>query len=240
VSSPLASEKKGALRTFLIGLHQQLSHARRVDILARRIASLISERFGNSGDIRCLDAGCGDMKIAETVAKINPRTIWQCIDLYALPQNLKGSERWARYQQYDGLHIPLGDKSADVVLLCDVLHHAKGNISAVLREASRVGKTVVVKDHFEYSRYSRTMLKAMDFFGNWSYGVALPEHYFTPRTFEELYRACGLTAGKIETGIDLYSHLPVIRYFLKPQWHFIALLITETERQRQSITAGFR
>ncbi|HET6516300.1 MAG TPA: class I SAM-dependent methyltransferase [Thermodesulfovibrionales bacterium] len=224
MSSPIASDKKGPVRTFLIRLHQLLSHNRRVDILAQRIHALINEKFGDSREIRCLDVGCGDMKISQGINRLNARTLWHCIDLYDLPPDLEESREWMRYQKYDGERIPFGDKSIDVVFFCDVLHHVKGDIPSLLKEASRVGSAILIKDHFEQSLYSRRVLQAMDFFGNWSYGVALPEHYFTRETFDELYRSCGLTLRKIETRIDLYNHLPIIRYLLKPEWHFIALL----------------
>ncbi|MEJ2697485.1 MAG: methyltransferase domain-containing protein [Candidatus Sulfobium sp.] len=223
MSSPIASDKKGSIRNFMIGLHQRLSHVKRVSILSRRIGVIIGGLYSHEATIRCLDAGCGDMKIAEGVNRLCSRTDWQCIDLYDLPEHMRKNGRWSKYQKYDGRHFPFSDASFDIVLFCDVLHHAT-NIPDLLRDAARVGRRIIIKDHFEYSFYSRVMLKVMDFIGNWGYGVPLPRKYFTPVSFQELCSSVGLSAAQLETGIDLYSHLPVIRHLLKPEWHFIAVL----------------
>lgn len=224
MSSPIASTRKNTLQNLIIGLHQRLSHNNRVDILAAEIAARISARSYGLKVIRCLDVGCGDMKISEGISAINPDTSWTCMDLYELPEHLRGVKKWDKYKKYDGRRIPLEDKSVDIVLLCDVLHHIRGDVSALLREAGRVGSAVIVKDHFEYSLYSRTMLKAMDFIGNWGYGVGLPERYFTPSGFGALYSSAGLRPVTIDAGIDLYMHLPLVRLLLKPRWQFIAVL----------------
>jgi SAM-dependent methyltransferase len=224
MSSPIASSKKNVLRKYLIGMHQKLSHNHRIHILARRIAAIIAQTISTPESIRCLDIGCGDMKISEFIQELDPRTVWNCIDLYDLPEELKKSDKWSRYQKYDGRHIPFGDKSIDIVMLCDVLHHAGGDAAGLLREASRVGRTIIVKDHFEYSLYSHTVLKALDFLGNWGYGVALPERYFSRNNFEKLCLSSGLKVRNIEVGVDLYSHLLVMKYLLKSKWHFIAIL----------------
>lgn len=224
MSSPIALRDKKSVRKFFIKIHQRLSHKNRVDILARRLSAVIGMTFPGFKEIRCLDVGCGDMAIAEKIRELDGRTIWSCIDLYELPDELKADEEWSAYRTYDGRHIPCNDKSMDAVIICDVLHHAGDGAAEVLREAARVGNTIIVKDHFEYSPFSRAMLKTMDFLGNWGYGVALPKRYFTPESFKRLCRASGLEIGRIETGVDLYEHLPGIRYFLRPSWHFVAVL----------------
>lgn len=224
MSSPIALPEKKSARKFLVKIHQRLSHKHRVDILARRLAAVIGGTFPGLEKIRCLDVGCGDMAIAETIRGLDSRTIWSCIDLYELPDELKGTEKWSSYRTYDGRHFPHDDKSMDVIMICDVLHHAGDAAAEILREAARVAGTIIVKDHFEYSLCSRFALKAMDFVGNWGYGVAVPKRYFTHQGFKELCAASGLKIGRIEAGIDLYGHLPGIRYLLRPSWQFIAVL----------------
>lgn len=223
MSSPIAFDKKSQVRNFLIKLHQMLSHVNRVSILSRRIGIIMEGLYSSETAVRCLDVGCGDMKIAENISSLYPRTAWQCIDLYDLPEDMLGDERWSKYKKYDGKHFPFADKSVDILLFCDVLHHA-ANIPDLLQEAARVGKRIIIKDHFEYSYYSRLVLKMMDFVGNWGYGVPLPHRYFTPSDFKELCASASLSEERMETGVDLYSHLPVVRRLLKPEWHFIAVL----------------
>jgi SAM-dependent methyltransferase len=229
MSSPIALPKKDFIKSTLIWVHQIISHNHRTKILCEKFASYIDNYFHSSKEIRCLDVGCGDMSIAENINNRNPRTFWKCIDIYDLPNNLKDSVKWRNYQKFDGLHIPFSEKSMDVVLLCDVLHHSGSNALILLKEAARVGEIIIVKDHFEYSFYSRTMLYLMDIIGNWGYGVKLPNRYFTIKSFQKLYYLAGLDAKKIDIGIDLYSRLPLIKYLLRPKWHFIAILESESD-----------
>lgn len=224
MSSPIALQKKNIAQRLFIELHQRFSHNNRVDILSQKISGLIDKRLPDTKTIKCLDIGCGDMKISTNINRLNPKTDWYGIDLYELPESMKGSEMWSHYKKYDGSHLPFDSKSMDIVLFCDVLHHAKKKDVLLLKEAARVGRIIIIKDHFEYSAYSRIMLKAMDFIGNWGYGVMLPDRYFNVTEFKNLYVSSGLRAWSIDIGLDLYSHLPLVKYFLKSQWQFVAVL----------------
>lgn len=240
MSSPIASGKKGPLESTLIMVHQKLSHSRRIDTLARCIADVIQARFQGAGEIRCLDVGCGDMQIAERVGVLAPNTKWSCIDIYDLPEDMKDSERWKKYRKFDGIHIPFEDRSMDIVLFCDVLHHVQTNAGALVAEAARVSPIVVVKDHFEYSVCSRMMLWAMDFLGNWGYGVSLPMRYFTQASFEELAQKAHLCSTRTDVGIDLYTHIPLVQTVLRPKWQFISVLTNDATRETGNRNAGPR
>jgi len=201
-----------------------MSHGQRVLRLSHEIASFISKYFPGQTKIGCLDVGCGDMLIAENISKFLPETDWVCIDIYNLtPEQIK-DPRWKKYKRFHGSQIPFQDKSFDVVLLCDVLHHAERNKSLLLKESKRVGKIVIVKDHFEYSIYSRFLLRMMDFFGNWPYGVNIPHKYFSKTEFENICINEGLSITELKIGINLYGHLGLLRWLLKPEWQFIAVL----------------
>ncbi len=109
-------------------------------------------------------------------------------------------------------------------MLCDVLHHTPATAARLLAEAARVARHVIVKDHFEYGAYSRSMLRLMDFVGNWGYGISVPECYFTREGFVRLAAQQGLVITSLDCGLELYEHLPVVRTVLRPDWHFIAVL----------------
>lgn len=224
MSSPITAKKKGRFDTALIGVHQRLSHGKRIEVLARRLADLITELHPGAAEVRCLDAGCGDMQLAERIAALAPITGWTCIDIHDLPEGKATDPRWQKYRRFDGTSIPFPDRSFDVVLFSDVLHHAGENTGTLLAEAGRTGLTVVVKDHFERSLWSRAMLWVMDFVGNWGYGVAMPRRYFTRARFEKAAEAAGLTVRRVDAGIDLYGHLPLLGSLLRPAWQFIAVL----------------
>lgn len=224
MSSPIASKKDSFIRRNLQKFHKQTSHVHRINVLSKEIAGIIDGLFPEKTKIKCMDIGCGDMEIAEAIGRLSTRTEWMCLDIYELPEQLASEPRWGKYMKFDGTHIPCPDNSWDVVLLCDVLHHARKDIFILLKESARVGAVVIVKDHFEYSLYSRFMLRMLDFLGNWGYGVSLPTSYFTKDSFKSLCEQAGVSIEHMKIGIDLYSHLPVIRFFLLPKWQFIAVL----------------
>jgi len=39
-------------------------------------------------------------------------------------------------------------------------------------------KYIIVKDHFEYGFFSRHLLRFVDFYANYAYGVNIPKRYF--------------------------------------------------------------
>jgi hypothetical protein len=223
MSSPIALERRTASKRALTSVHQSLSHNHRVGVLAAHIAAKIESLVGTD-TARCLDIGCGDMTIAEAIHERAPGTDWRCIDVHPLPQDLAHSARWSKYRTFDGKTIPYGNREFSVALLCDVLHHTPENAAALLAEAARVADNVLVKDHFEYGWYSRSMLRLMDFVGNWGYGVSVPQQYFTRDSFAQLAAAERLSVASLECGMQLYAHLPVVRTVLRPEWHFVALL----------------
>lgn len=224
MSSPIALERKGAPRKALVTLHRTLVRGgHRGHLLAQRLALHI-ESLVPQGRARCLDVGCGDMTLAEAIQARTSRTDWRCIDVHRLPANFRNDERWSKYRRFDGRTIPYGDGEFDVVLLCDVLHHAPEDAARLLAEAGRVARCVLVKDHFEYGPYSRTMLRLMDFVGNWGYGVSVPEHYFTREAFVRLAAEQQLVITALDCGLDFYDHLPFVGALLRPDWQFIAVL----------------
>lgn len=224
MSSPIASSRKNIVQDAVVRFHQKASHKNRVSILSTIIAEELNKKFGEK-TINCLDVGCGDMTIAETIYAILPNTHWSCVDIHSIPEELAGSEKWKKYKVFDGSHLPYEDNSMDVIVFCDVLHHTSvSNQLTLLKEAARVAPAVIIKDHFEYSLYSRNILKLMDIIGNWGYGVEIPANYFTEDSFSNLLEQAHLKITGMVRGIELYAHLPVIRNISKPQWQFIAIL----------------
>ena len=65
------------------------------------------------------------------------------------------------------------DASFDVVMFVDVLHHTDDPL-LLLQEAQRVGKIILVKDHFRKGFLAGPTLRFMDWVGNAHHGVVLP------------------------------------------------------------------
>ena len=224
MSSPLARSDRHALKDAVVRLHQKASHHHRIDTLAELLADTIDRSHPGDQPIKCLDIGCGDMTLAESIGERLPRSDWQCIDIHPLADELTDDTRWAKYQQFDGCNIDAPDRNFQASLFCDVMHHIPGDLIANLTEAARVSETVIIKDHFEYSLCSRTMLKLMDIVGNWGYDISIPKHYFSRSRFARLVETCGLEIADLNIGLELYRHNAVFHRVLRPKWQFIAVL----------------
>lgn len=227
MSSPIAKQHKSSVDNALIATHQYLSHGRRINVLARTLSDVIvqimADRPGQSASI--LDVGCGDMTLADAIAQQVTGANLSCVDIHPVPTELARIDpRWQRYSTFDGKHLPFADETFDVVMFSDVLHHVPDELrTPLLASAARVGRIVLVKDHFETGWWSRQTLRAMDWVGNFGYGVSVPTRYFDRQSFTKLCSNAGLTIDHLDIGVRLYEHLPLLRSLLSPDWQFVAV-----------------
>ena len=227
MSSPIAKRYKSEVDNALIAAHQRLSHGNRIELLADAFAVRILNLVGltRGRQIQILDVGCGDMTLADALeARIKEAQI-RCVDIHPFPTDLaKTDPRWNRYSCFDGQQLPFEDRSFDVVMFSDVLHHVPADQrTTLLVNAARVGKFVIIKDHFEYGWWSRQALRAMDCVGNFGYGVSIPSRYFDHQQFEGQCDAAQLDIDQIDVGLRLYEHLPLLSKVLSPDWQFMAV-----------------
>ena len=227
MSSPLAKSRKSAVDHALITAHQRLSHGRRIGILATELASRITQlvKAEPGQAIRILDVGCGDMTLADAIQQRLGPVALRCVDVHICPPERAAQDpRWQRYSTFDGRHLDFAPDSFDVVMMSDVLHHVQpDDRPLLLKSAGRVGRHVLVKDHLEHGWFSRQMLRAMDVVGNYGYGVPIPRRYFDRASLESLFTQAGLGMDRMDVGVNLYSHLPVLRSLLSPDWQVIAV-----------------
>jgi len=177
---------------------------RRTDVLAKRIA-LHLESLAPQGRISCLDIGSGDLTLAEAVQEHVSRADWSCVGVNRIPAD--GSDARPRSRE-----VSHPDGSFDVALLCDVLHDMPDEDAGfLLTEAARVARHVIVKDCFEPSPYSPTMLHAMDLGGTRGDGGGLPR-YLTREAFVQITaeRELAITALDCDLHLDFCEHLPIV------------------------------
>ena len=225
MSSPIAKLQRSQADDLLVNVHKKVSHSHRIAVLADRFARELAQLPRASSDrMTVLDVGCGDMTLADAISERVPSIEWTCVDIHPCPSELKASDaRWKRYNQFDGERLEFPAGTFDAVLFSDVIHHVpEGQRAGLLAGAARVGRAIVIKDHFEYGRWSRAVLRAMDFLGNYGYGVSVPKRYFRRDEFLALCAGAGLQVTDVDDGIRLYEHLPVLRTILSPRWQFLA------------------
>ena len=223
MSSPIVKIFPSDLQKALVILHQKIAHSNRINKLAKVIGKTINDLFPSQiPTINLLDVGCGDMRLAEKIEMDCPHSKWTCTDIHELPTELKQSEKWKKYIPFDGTRLPFADSSFDVVLFSDVLHHCLPEAITLLQEARRVGRYIIVKDHFEHGVFSRQVLRLMDWVGNYGYGVSVPDQYFTKERFFLAADKAGFKVLKLHESLALY---PVyLSPILRPNLQFLAVL----------------
>jgi SAM-dependent methyltransferase len=130
-----------------------------------------------------LDVGAGSGTIARGLKDRHASWRMEGVDVLVRPEPL------IPVHPFDGVRLPFPDRSFDVVLLIDVLHHAS-DFQTLLAECVRVAADrVLIKDHCQSGWRDRMTLTAMDWVGNASYGVALSGRYLSDAQWTELYAA---------------------------------------------------
>ena len=187
-------------------LHDKLVFTRRVNVLASHIAALVPPKAS------VLDVGCGDGTVAHLIANKLPGIKIEGIDVLVRPQTK------IPVSPFDGIRIPYPDGSVDVVMFVDVLHHTD-DPTVLLREAMRVGKTVLVKDHFRQGFLAGPTLRFMDWVGNARHGVVLPYNYWSKPQWDGAFASLGMKSETMSSRLGLYP--PPASWIFERDLHFI-------------------
>jgi ubiquinone/menaquinone biosynthesis C-methylase UbiE len=124
--------------------------------------------------------------------------------------------------QYDGTSIPYPDRSLDIVILADVLHHAvdpHGLLAECVRVARRV---IIIKDHVRRGWLSVPLLRLLDWAANKPYGVRCLYRYNTPADWQQWHRTHGLTPIHQLWSMRLYP--PLINPLFGNRLQYFAVL----------------
>jgi SAM-dependent methyltransferase len=208
--------------SFLQSLHGGYVHKRRISVLSEWCSDLIPPNAS------VLDVGSGDGRLARLVANKRPDISIQGIEVRVRTDS-------AIYvEAFNGTSIPNGDRSFDVVMLVDVLHHTDDPM-ILLREAVRVARQIIlIKDHLLKGALAYSTLRLMDWVGNARHDVALPYNYWTPAQWRGAFDKLGLTAISWESKLKLYP-FPADLIFGR-SLHFVAAL--RVPRQKGNSDAG--
>lgn len=197
-------------------LHAGLRMNRRANALAAHLAALLPASAG------VLDVGAGNGMLAQAVMSRRPDVTIRAIDTKLWP------DRVVDVAEFDGIRIPFPDRSFDVCLISDVLHHCS-NARELLQEMVRVTRRqVVIKDHVADSRFDYHLLKLMDWFGNRGHEVPMTYDYWPWRRWEDAFADLGLELQELRTRLGLYP-MP-LSVLLDRKLHFIAVLTVSAPR----------
>ena len=190
-------------------VHDRYVHSRRVRVLADALLPLLPA----SGSV--LDVGCGDGLLARAIVAKRPELTVTGLDVLVRP----GCAIPVR--PFDGRSIPTDSNTFDAVLCVDVLHHAE-DPRGLLREMSRVGRRIVLKDHTRDGWLAGATLQFMDWVGNARHGVALPYTYWSTRQWNDVFHDLGLVADVWEPRVPLYP--PPASWIFGRRLHVVSAL----------------
>lgn len=191
-------------------------HSRRISApRADRIARALARRTGPVTSL--LDVGAGDGALARTFADLTGASTVIGVDVLVQPRPA------IEVVHYDGVTLPFPDRSVDVVILSDVLHHA-ADPERLLRESLRVcRRAVALKDHVSFGRLSSAILLAMDLVGNAAASVPSPGVYLSAIEWWRLVDRAGARFESIEWPLRI--HDAPFRWITRDEHHFVASLV---------------
>jgi hypothetical protein len=152
-------------------------------------------------EARLLDYGCGAMSFSTRLQRSGRVGSFVGMDIFPSPAAPgSGDDRWSNYRQLSPAGLSAVQEHYDIAIVLDVLHHAaEDEQPEILRKLGTVADLVLVKDHFEHGFVSRHLLRLADWFGNYAFGVTIPDRYFDRRRWSEIIAAAGLHEVLLKT-----------------------------------------
>jgi len=190
--------------------HRKMVFGRRARVLAETLSARIPQRSA------VLDIGCGDGTIGNLIAERGSEVSLEGVEFAPRPQCS------IRCRPFNGAKLPFPDRTFDVCLFVDVLHHTD-DPSILLREARRVTRRfVLIKDHLSENWFDFKTLQFMDWVGNRPHGVRLPYNYMSRKEWEATFAKCSLSIAQWTSNVPLYPF--PFSLLVGRALHFVALL----------------
>jgi len=175
-------------------LHEPVYRARTAELLRQILPELLPSD-------RVLDVGCGSGALGNALQ--NDPAAPNGLHVEGLERVRRGGEA-IPVTEYDGITIPLEDRSFDVVMLLDVLHH-ESDPDRLIRECRRVARRLlVIKDHQRSGPLAWPRIALMDWAANAPYGVPCLYRYNSRKEWAESHRRLRLHPRRELHSMRLY------------------------------------
>ena len=168
--------------------------------------------------ITVLDFGCGSMNVSRKLNKYSFIKQIVGIDTFYF----KFESKKMQYVQSDKF-FKSNNTKFDLVIAIDVLHHIGiDQAPKVLQKLSKISNNIIIKDHFEHGFFSRHLLRFVDFYANYAYGVNIPKKYFDYKSWNKVVKKSALNEVKLIKNFQ--QHDGLFNLILNKKHHFISIL----------------
>jgi SAM-dependent methyltransferase len=136
-------------------------------------------------ELEVIDVGSGDGYLGAVLQTFRPRTRVTGVETQVRALTRPGFEPIV----FDGRHLPFEDRSFDVAILSNVLHHADDQM-ALFGETCRVTRDrVIIKDHLARHLLDHWKLALLDVLGNRRFGADTRGEYRSRAQWSAMFSA---------------------------------------------------
>lgn len=211
--------KNNKLLIFISDFIRRLFGGDRLKRISKEITDISKKIYlKKQKKIVILDFGCGSMEISKKLKKYSFVRKIVGIDTF----HFKLKKKKMRYMQSD-IFFKSNKIKFDLVIAVDVLHHIGiDQAPKILQKLSKVSNNVIIKDHFEHGFLSRHLLRFVDFYANYAYGVNIPKKYFDYLSWDLVVKKSSLKQVKLIKNFQ--QHDGLFNLILNKKHHFISIL----------------
>ena len=206
------------------------------DFRSKKLSAIIVEKiikYNKKKKIKILDYGSGYQPkviyfVNESLMQLYKKKISiDCYDFYSKKDLKKLNNNKKNNIAFHSINsIKKNKKKYDFCLINDVIHHIgiekEKLIIGILNNLADVSKIVFIKDHFQQGAVSNTIIRIIDFLGNYFNDVKVPKNYYSIKTFEKFIKKTNSKIIERVIGIKLYPSF--LLFMSNPKFNFIYLI----------------
>jgi SAM-dependent methyltransferase len=137
----------------------------------------------SGGALDVIDVGSGDGYLGAVLQTYRPGTRVTGVETHVRALTRPGFEPVV----FDGRHLPFADRTFDVAILSNVLHHADDQAALFVETCRVTRRRVIVKDHLARHALDRWKLAMLDIVGNRRFGADTQGEYLDRGQWTEMF-----------------------------------------------------
>ena len=188
----------------------------------RRITKIIDEllkkkHLEKNRKLKILDFGCGSMEVSK---KLRDKIyVGQIVGSDIFKHRFKSN----KIVSIDNDELFKKKEKFDIIFIVDVLHHVGvEDAHKIIRKLFKLSNNIIIKDHFEHSYLSRQLLRLVDFYANYGYGVNIPKKYFDKTSWKKTLIKSN--CREIFHSKNFQQHDGLFNFILNKKHHFVSVI----------------